>query len=94
MGACGRHHAHTAREMWEPGFKFLLCRERPDLTQEQGEKKKKSLAPASSMTTMVDPVILQALQSGLKHLQLRNLGVRLRKKASWIWGALEEQTAA
>lgn len=92
-GACGPHPIHTARRTWELGFKFLLCKERPDLTQEQG-KKKKSLAPASSVTTMVDPVILQALWRGLKHLQFRNLGVQQRRKASWIWGGLEEKTAA
>lgn len=43
---------------------------------------------------MVDPIIPWALQRSLKHLQLRNLGVRLRRKASWIQGGLEEQTAA
>lgn len=38
---------------------------------------------------MVDPVIAWALWRGLKHLQLRNLGVRLRRKACWIGGGLK-----
>lgn len=94
VGARGPHHTHAAMGTWELQFEFLLCKEQPDLTQEQEKKNYKSLAPASSMTTMVDPVIPWALRRGLKHLQLRNLGVRLRRKASWIWGVLEGQTGA
>lgn len=43
---------------------------------------------------MVDPVILQALRRGLKHLGLRNLDVGLRKeRRAGFRGEAEEQTA-
>lgn len=35
---CGPCRAHTGRGMWELGFKFLLCKEWPDLIQEPAKK--------------------------------------------------------
>lgn len=84
--------SHTLGRKVGAGFKFLLCKERPDLSQKQ--EKEISKSSACSVTTMVDPVILQALWRGLKHLWLRNLDVRLRKERLAGFGAgLEEQAA-
>lgn len=38
MGAHGPHHTHVAMGTWELQFKFLLCKEQSDLTQEQEKK--------------------------------------------------------